>query len=208
VLVVLLAVFSVYRIATQLPWKLAAVSLGEPMLVGAITGLIIGWLRRGFSIRRNKGERLISALFSSPFWAGTPSQAFFQFVLIGAAGALVAGALSGGVQLDLLVEATRVLGPGGGGSGAVSLAVMLLVCAILGVIIMVVLDPPLAIMLAQFATKGAAGAAAKHIVSVLIDNWDERNWSGDDSTGLRARIFQGAITGVLVGAVLLISHRV
>jgi len=208
----------------NIPWAVGKINLVEPAMVGAIAGVVIGWIRRGLYVRQQYQETLVSSLVSARFWQGNPGHALLLFVVHGVSGFFVGLIFSSaGVfvpreavmngqypwdKVGLIIEAA-----GGGGFGdSMSMLLTLLVVAVIVVFFTIlIINRALACFIIYSALKGGAGGVAKQLLSVCIEEWPPRiHWDPQRRAdiadvmriALGKSLRQGLVTGVIVGIAL------
>jgi len=220
-----LGVASTYLTLLRLPSAVSSVYVNvlDPALVGAVSGLAIGWIRRGLALRSYKGDSLVSATVSSVLHINKFSLSQY---LVHAIGGFAVGVCfsSGGVFLPsevvrdaepagLFPMGTLILnsGSGPGGAGAdiwlwlSPFPALLIAAVIIAVVVMLLVDGSVVWLIFKFSVRGGISESVKHVVTAFVDEWDiypSKVWMSRQS--LRNGAVQGMVTGGIVGAILLV----
>lgn len=194
---------------------ISTLELLASFLFSAIAGCIIGWVRQAISRKSRFGESLVSALFGASLIRDPLRLVFldlFVRMLAGYAVGLVFAQL-GIMNIDASnpLLALMIAGEGGGSDfgGLTFMAVFLLLLAMLiGALVAMAIGNWASIVLKAYffdanavAKLAAIGATKGMIKDAVI----AQQVYGDWRIGLGSSAAKGAVTGVLVGMLLVVS---
>jgi hypothetical protein len=201
-------VSSLLAVAVFCVLSLSVFSVSPVSLFASIAaGVVIGWMRRAWSIHNKFTESFVSALFGAG-WGKESAPRIVRDILARAfVGYSVGVAFASlGVFHALPAQGIYALvagGPGGGGPGDLDLAawlglllVLIAIAAILGVISMLMTEGALLVL--SEAGKGAAKSIVKDASASTVDK--------DSELKLGTSATKGAVTGVLVALLLAMIH--
>jgi hypothetical protein len=209
----LFALSTTWQTLAAIPASIGSIPLLEPILIGAATGLVIGWLRRVGAIRRGDSEDLISMFVGAEFWRPGFGRLLLHLAVHAVVGALVAAFLAqGGVLIlgDPAYPIAAILGGAGGSGGPFdwyfAWFVVALVAIVVAIVATIVLDVIIvAIVKASF--EGAVSALTEHGVTVLVLEWRGHHAGLVNRSAFRDRCAHGALTGAGVAVVLLLLRQ-
>lgn len=194
---------------------ISMLELLNSFLFSAAAGFIIGWIRQAISRRSRFGESLISALFGASLTRDPLRLVFldlFVRMLAGYAVGLVFaqfGIMNADASNPLL--SLMISGSGGGpdiGSLAFLVIFLLLVAMLIGVLVVMAIANWAGIVLQAYlfdASAVAKLAAISATKGMIKDAVIAQRGYGDWRIGLGHSAAKGAVTGILVGILLIIS---
>lgn len=217
------AVAFLYQWVIHLPSTFLLISIADPIIYGALAGMALGWLRRGFRVRSRFAESLLTSLITSKFWEEAGWYSFLEILLNGFAGASVGYMFtSGGVfaSSDMLSSTPFafgiVFGGNGGGSGggdldAWSFLPLVVAAMLLTAVVLSIVSGSIASHLLAKAMKGAAEETTVQVTSTFLEKWgvkrEDRTFDPPMSDVTRKGFRDGMWTGLIVGVVLLLFRH-
>ena len=215
--VILLAIRELFHATTRILASGIAPpdELVGPLLIAALVGALIGWIRRGLHVKHKFGESLFSSLFTPKWFGSRPIMAVADVFLHAFVGYLIALVIGYSVVENPLLEGidispigiVYVIAGGGAGGGAggdlnifsalIALVAVILIGLIAGSVISALAESAFVWAVANLVTLGAGKGAVKEAMAELVEKGDLEK----DHIGLAA--IKGAILGVLIGIILM-----
>lgn len=189
--------------------SLGSVLFLKSVLFAALSGFVIGWVRRAFHVRKALGESFLSALLTSKLFEEEPVHVATEILLKTVTGYCVGVTYAlGNVSLsrDAYLTTMGIIAWGAGGGGPdnigffwmiLAIAVLLLVATLVGIVSMLLADRIAVWILVKLTGQGAVTGAVKEFTSVLVEK------GSADRSALKAGSKKGAVTGLIVGVLLL-----
>ncbi|MBC8031571.1 MAG: hypothetical protein H7Z16_15920 [Pyrinomonadaceae bacterium] len=202
-------------ITALIAWgTISALALFSSLLLAAVAGVVIGWVRQAISRSSRFGESLIAALFGANLTRDPLPLVFLDLFIRAAVGYSVGICFVG---LDVLnTDATNPLIPlisGGAGGGPeydrllVAIVLFVLGAMLIGLLVAMAIGAWAGIVLESYlfnstaiAKLAAVGAAKGMVKDAVIAQQEYGGWR----IKLGASAAKGATTGILVGLFLII----